>query len=39
MNFFYKTEAVDVENNLMVTRGKRIDWEVRTDICTLLFIK
>ena len=42
VNFFYKTEAVDEENNVMVTGGwggGRIDWGVRTDICTLLFIK
>ena len=38
----YKTERViDVENKLMVTKGKRvgeINWEIGIDIYTLLLI-
>jgi len=42
MNFFQKRERVtDVENNLMVNKGKRggINWETGIDIYTLLYIK
>ena len=42
MNLFTKQKTTDVENKLMVIRGKwrgGMNWEIRIDIYTLPFIK
>ena len=41
ISLFIKQKVTDVENKLMVTKGKRrvINWDMRIDIYTLLYIK
>ena len=41
ISLFIKQKVTDVENKLMVTKGKRrvINWDMRIDIYILLYIK
>ena len=41
ISLFIKQKVTDVENKLMVTKGKRrvINWDMLIDIYTLLYIK